>query len=154
MDSPTFTLRRSIRPYVGLAVILLLVSLFVIAGSFQQNDSTFGFIIVLGSIFFLALNVFIGTRYRVYWKNDAVGMHPVGSKDVIIPVDKITLVRQETSLERGRAFRRIAIYAHSAEDKATFVDVSLKHFAHDDIRKLMRAIHEKRPDLSLPKNWI
>jgi hypothetical protein len=156
MASTNFTLTRSIQPYIGLAVILLLVSIFVVAtGSFKQNDWTFIFMIVSGSVFFLALNTFIGTRYRVYWRNDAVGMHPVGSnQDVIIPVEKITLVREETSLQRGRAFRRIAIYAHSTEDKATFVDISLKHFVAYDIRKLMRAIHEERPDLALPKSWI
>ena len=35
-----------------------------------------------------------------------------------------------------------------------FIDVSLKHFVNEDIRKLMHLIHERRPDLSLPKNWI
>jgi hypothetical protein len=52
-----------------------------------------------------------------------------------------------------RPFRRIAVYAqHGSSTK--FIDVSLKHFAADDIRKLMRVIHEQRPDLVLPKNWV
>jgi len=52
-----------------------------------------------------------------------------------------------------RPFRRITIYAEGAEI-TKFIDVSLKHFVAEDIRKLMRKIHDNRPDLSLPKKWI
>jgi hypothetical protein len=52
-----------------------------------------------------------------------------------------------------RPSRRIAIYANAAEGHK-WIDVSLKHFADDDIRRLMRAIREYRPDLSIPKNWL
>jgi len=31
-----------------------------------------------------------------------------------------------------------------------YIDVSLKHFVAADITKLMAAIHNQRPDLSLP----
>src|SRR6516165_4202529 len=101
MNSTNFSLRRSIQPYVGLGIILFLVSLFVVAATFQQSDHSFALIMVSGSVFFVALNAFIGTRYRVYWTDEAVGMHAVGSiKDVVIPVDKITLIQEETSLQR------------------------------------------------------
>jgi hypothetical protein len=49
--------------------------------------------------------------------------------------------------------RRIAIYGDGSNGHK-WIDVSLKHFAAEDIRRLMRAIHEQRPDLSMPKNWI
>jgi hypothetical protein len=48
---------------------------------------------------------------------------------------------------------RIAIYAgHGSEEK--HIDVSLRHFVTSDIRQLLRAIHDKRPDLTLPKGWV
>jgi len=46
------------------------------------------------------------------------------------------------------------IYTGNPQGESKFIDVSLKHFAADDIRKLMRAIHQERPDLVLPKHWI
>jgi hypothetical protein len=52
----------------------------------------------------------------------------------------------------GRA-RRIVIYAEGAE-VTKFIDVSLKHFVAKHIRKIMRAIHDKRSGLSLPEKWI
>jgi hypothetical protein len=53
----------------------------------------------------------------------------------------------------SRPFRRIAIYAGDPRGTGKFIDVSLKHFAADDVRKLMRIVHDRRSDLILPKNW-
>jgi hypothetical protein len=78
--------------------------------------------------------------------------------EVSINANEITRVALETSdtqtlLSLRRPFRRIAIYA-SSPNQSKMIDVSLKHFAPHDIRRLMQAIHDRRPDLSIPKNWI
>jgi hypothetical protein len=44
--------------------------------------------------------------------------------------------------------RRIVIYGHDSQAEK-FIDVSLKHFLGDDIRKRMREIHQEW-GLSLP----
>jgi hypothetical protein len=81
-------------------------------------------------------------------------MKSLGAKeDIVIPAKDISLVRTETSPERGRVLRRIAIYSNLDSKNPKFVDVSLKHFVPEDIRKLMDAIHKERPDLVLPKQW-
>ena len=87
-------------------------------------------------------------------------MHTIGMKeDVVIPVNEITSIKKGASFERlkssqgitRRVFRRIAIYQEKSDGTVKFVDVSLKHFIPEDIKKLMTLIHEKRPDLEIPK---
>jgi hypothetical protein len=69
----------------------------------------------------------------------------------VLTMSAVCSKRRDVSLRRP--FRRLAIYSeHGSSIK--FIDVSLKHFAADDVRKLMRVIHEQRPDLVLPKNWV
>jgi hypothetical protein len=75
-----------------------------------------------------------------------------------IKANEITNVVQETSdLQTLATFstpmRRIAIYARHA-DGGKFIDVSLKHFVAADVRRLMKAIHDRRPDLEIPKGWL
>jgi hypothetical protein len=106
-----------------------------------------------------AVLVYIGTRYRIFWRDGAVVQRASGGADVSIKTGEITRVEQETSdvgtaLAMRRPFRRIVIYAENPRGEGKFIDVSLKHFVADDIRKLMRAIHTRRPDLTLPKHWM
>ena len=65
----------------------------------------------------------------------------------------IASVRMEVDVSPGRPFRRIALYSH-APKSGQFIDISLKHFAAEDIRALMRSIHQQRPDLTLPQHWV
>jgi hypothetical protein len=75
-------------------------------------------------------------------------MHTVDAKeDIVIPAKDISLVRTETSPERARVLRRIAIYSKLDGKNPKFVDVFLKSiFVPEDIRK-------ERPDLALPQQW-
>jgi hypothetical protein len=44
---------------------------------------------------------------------------------------------------------------HDAANQLSYLNaVSLKHFNLADVRKLMKIIHERRPDLDMPKSWI
>jgi hypothetical protein len=53
----------------------------------------------------------------------------------------------------NRPFRRICINAGPKGARKT-IDVSLKHFWQKDIRLLMTIIHQARPDVDMPKNWL
>ena len=74
-------------------------------------------------------------------------------------VEDIERIEQETSnaqtlARMNRPFRRITIYGKTSLEARNFIDVSLKHFNLDDIHKLMKIIHERRPDVPMPKAWI
>jgi hypothetical protein len=75
-----------------------------------------------------------------------------------ISAAEFTNVKQETSdvvtllsfEDRSAAF---TIYAEMATEIKR-IDVSLKYFVADDVRKLMYVIHDKRPNLDLIGNWL
>jgi hypothetical protein len=102
-------------------------------------------------------NTWFGMRYRIFWDNNEVIQKAVAGNYTKIRTDEITDIVQETSdiqtlATFSRPMRRIVIYARHA-DGGKFIDVSLKHFVAGDIRKLMRAIHDRRPDLAIPRGW-
>jgi len=106
----------------------------------------------------LGVLVFLGARYRVSWKAGAVAQQASGMRDVVIKADQIDRVALESArddigaaIQMRRPFRRIAIYRQG--NSGDFIDVSLRHFAANDIRRLMRAIQSARPDLTLPEHW-
>ena len=156
--SDVWTLRRSFGPYISLLIIFSVLTVWsavmsVRTGQWQIVEST--------SIgwFFFAVIVFIGTRHRIFWRDGVIVQKASGMSDVSIKTDEITRVEQETSdvgtaLAMRRPFRRIVIYAEKSHGEGKHIDVSLKHFVADDVRKLMRAIHARRADLTLPKHWM
>ena len=102
--------------------------------------------------------VYFGLKYRIYWTDSEVCQKASGGADVRIKFNEMTRIALEVSkpgelLSASRPFRRIAIYAGDSHNEGKFIDVSLKHFTADDVRKLMHAIHDHRPDLALPKRW-
>lgn len=153
----SFALRRSAGPYVGFTVILAGVTGLLVFVSLKTGDWTpFG--MVLLGWFFLAVIVYIGTRYRIFWRYGVIVQKASSKTDVSIKTDEITRVVQETSsigtlVRLRRPFRRITIYAEKPSDEGKFIDVSLEHFVADDVRKLMRMIRDRCPDLTFPKHW-
>jgi hypothetical protein len=152
-----FALRRTIQPYAALLIVLVAITLLGVFDAIKTHDLNW-----IGAILFLwaisILTQYPDTRYRIFWENDAIKQIAVyGTPTVIEPseINKITQERSDlqTLLAMRRPSRRIAIYARGPSGHK-WIDVSLKHFAAEDIRRLMRAIHEQRPDLSMPKNWI
>lgn len=151
-------LRRTVAPYMGQIVILSLVTLGALFVSIQRG--AWGLILsvlIVGWPLFGVL-VYIGRKYRIYWTEDDVRQQASGGADVSIKYSEIARIASETSkpgerLAASRPLRRIVIYAKESHAEGKFIDVSLKHFVAEDIRNLMRAIHGRRPDLSLPKNW-
>jgi hypothetical protein len=153
-----FALKRSVDPYVGFAVILFGVTGLTVFVSLKTHSWAPLEAMPLGWLFFVVI-VYIGTRYRILWRDGEVVQRASGGTDVSIRTDEITRIEQETSdvgtaLGMRRPFRRITIYAEKSYGDGKFIDVSLKHFATDDVHKLMRAIQDRRPDLTLPKHWV
>lgn len=95
--------------------------------------------------------MWLGMRYRGFYSHDHVGMQGAGLVPVIIEFGRIELVRDETSVERGRPFRRVAVYPKQSHGTKRWVDVSLKHFRIEDIRGLLGIIKRQRPDLVVPE---
>lgn len=153
-----FYLKQTLSPILYLPFFVSLsipMSLFIAIKTHSWD--TFWKLMLITLFFYMLCYVFARyvRQYKIFWDDDAVGMRTTGGKeDIIISVNKITLIRQEASLERGRVFRRIAIYSQKPSGTGQFVDVSLKHFIPEDIKKLMNLIHEKRPDLEMPKGWL
>lgn len=110
---------------------------------------------ILGTMFFLSglttLIIMLNLRYTVTWNGRAIVQTAFGKRSVSISPDAITRIRFETSDTRtlfkaNRPYRRVAIYAGDE-----FIDVSMKHFKLDDIRKLIGILRRTRPDLSVVK---
>jgi hypothetical protein len=153
-EAESFALRRSGGPYIGLATILVGVTGLMIFASLETNDWAPIASMSVGWFFF-GVVIYIGTRYRVFWRGGTVVRKASGMASVSIRIDEITRIVQETSDARTwrsfrRPFRRITIYADKRLDEGRSIDVSLKHFLADDVRRLMRAIRDQRPDLKLP----
>jgi hypothetical protein len=157
MDTPDLALRRTIQPYAAEIVVLGVVTLLWI--SLLQKAGAFGSAVVIASmwaLFFFAH--YADTRYRVFLEKGAIKQIATNKAVTVIKLPDIKRIELERSdlqtlFAMRRPSRRIAIYANSS-DGHKWIDVSLKHFAADDICRLMRAIHDRRPDLTIPKGWI
>jgi hypothetical protein len=153
-----FVLRRSFAPYIGLLLIATGTTILTLYVSLKTSD--LGPLEATAVIWlFVAALVFIGTRYRIFWREDAILQKASGGADVEIAPREITSVALEVSaaatmMKMSRPFRRIAIYAEHDDGNGCFIDVSLKHFVEEDIRHLMRNIQAARPDLALPEHWL
>ena len=155
----SFALRRVFGPYaIWPFVILLLVIVWVPAGLRTHDWSGLEAIGALLPLIVIA--IYIMSRYRVSWENGTIitrsggfgyGVRSIDIKDIIS-------IKQERSdihtlMKMVRPASRITIYAKTSEGM-TFTDVSLKHFNLVDVRKLMKLIHEHRPDLEMPNGWV
>jgi hypothetical protein len=152
-----FALRRTLQPYALLLIVLVALTLLGAFDAIKDHDLNW-----VGAILFLwaisILSLYPDTRYRVFWENDTI-KQIAANKDVTIikPSEIKNIGLEHSNLQElfgmRRPSRRIAIYGNGS-DGQKWIDVSLKHFAADDIRRLMRAIHERRPDLAIPKGWV
>ena len=154
MSSNDFILRRSIKPYIGLAVIFFLITILAITASLKTNGWTVVYAIFSGWLFFIPI-LYLNMRYRIILHDKEIIMKAAGGKDVAIKISEITRIEKEVSnlatlLSFRRPMRRMVIYAENPQG-GKFIDVSFKHFVMKDIQKLMEEIHNQRPDLNIPK---
>lgn len=148
----SFALGRSVQPYAGIVVIFSLLTVFGLYYTFSSGDWN-GLYVLFGWIF-VAFNIWFGLCYRIYWHNGEIIQKAVAGNVTKIKADEITRIEQETSnmgtlFTLSRPMRRIVIYADGGQPR--YIDVSLKHFVADDVLKLMKVIHERRPNLAIPK---
>jgi hypothetical protein len=149
-------LRRTVSPYIGQIIILSFVTFFILFISFKMHEYKLLLITPVIWILFIPL-IYFGLKYQIFWNDEELFQRVSGQSDVYIKYTEISKVASETSkpnelITAGRPFRRIVIYAGNAQVGSRFIDVSLKHFVMNDVRSLMRVIHEHRPDLVLPKH--
>jgi hypothetical protein len=105
-----------------------------------------------------SLQIVLGLWYQIGLRNGVIWQRAFGKRRVFLPLSDISAVRQEASDIKGlvRASRpssRITIHGRT-EGSERRIDVSIKHFVAEDIRRLMHLIRESRPDLDLPKRWL
>lgn len=156
-DAKKIALRRTLQPYAGYLVIFLIVSLIWVLAIYKSGDlGGIGVLALLWSV--LLISQYPNTRYRIFWNKDEIEQISAYKDVTTIKISDIERIALESSdirtlLSLTRPSNRITIYGKGGE-RPQWVDVSLKHFAADDIRRLMRAIHELRPELSIPKGWI
>jgi hypothetical protein len=100
----------------------------------------------------------MGLWYRISLIDGVITQRAFRMPAVSIAIGEITSVGKEVSdpatvAKMNRPFRRLCINAGPEGARKT-IDVSLKHFWKRDIQFLMTTIHEARPDLVMPKNWV
>ena len=154
-DGGLVPLRRTVQPYVGQTLILALVTGFAVFESVTSSDWDFiwapAVFLPLYGIYFL----YFGLQYRVFWDKENVVMRARGGPERRIHFDEITSIRNEVSSARevvaqSRPFRRIVIIGRRSGGNDV-IDISLRHFRLEDIKRLLIEIHKRRPDISLPE---
>lgn len=156
-ETKSFNLKRSAQPYIALPIIILLIAVFWICYVIRTKD--WGPLEALGALMIVATIIaWYGTRYRISWHDGEIVQRAADGPITVIKIDHIYKIEQETSdiktlLRMRRPSRRVTIYGRTSHGMQK-IDVSLKHFKREDVKKLMRGIHELRPDLKMPENWV
>jgi len=147
-------LRHSIAPYGTFGSLLLVLCVW---GFYIGNRS--GKWGLLESSLFLSgiycLQVGMGLWYRISLKDGIISRRAFAEPRVSIPISDITSLdhpspKLKAVVNFNTPFRRISIVGHVGGVRK-LINVSTKHFLSEDIRLLMLAIHEARPDLELPR---
>ncbi len=107
----SFALRRSVAPYVGLFIILILVALMTVPYMIRTHDLTPLGILTVG-FFMYSIFPLIGLRYRIWWQDGKIVQKAANGAITTIGIDEIKRIEQETSdlqtlLSLSRPFRRI-----------------------------------------------
>lgn len=153
-NQDTFALRHDLGPVLGLPIIILPWLMF---GAITSNDWKSILPIAIFFLFLFLIIAWFQLDYRIWWKDSTIFQKATGGGITAIKPDEIRQIQQEKSdaqtlFAMRRPARRITIYAETHEGPKV-IDVSLKHFNTRDIRKLMKMIHEQRPDLDMPEGW-
>jgi hypothetical protein len=161
MNASPFELKHSMRPYALVLILLFAIGLLALWVGFAKNDWGAFYVMVAAVVIYLLKIYFYDLHYSIFFKDGSIVMQganwiPNPKDFTSIKVADITSIKRETSdlrtlAAQRRASQRIAIYD---ENHQKFIDVSLKHFTQNDVRKLMQIIHDHRPDLTIPNGWV
>ncbi|HLI17568.1 MAG TPA: hypothetical protein VKV22_04755 [Rhodanobacteraceae bacterium] len=156
-NTQSFSLRRRVSPNAIWVAIACAIDLFLLSAMLRQHHfywNVFGAIVLLAA--WALLIVWLNFRYTISWSGSAIVQTAFGLGEISIAATNITAIKSETSNTRtlimaNRPYRRISVYGDGK-----FIDISLKHFKFEDIRKLIAIVRDARPDLSmseLPKAY-
>jgi hypothetical protein len=160
-SSQSFSLRHSSGPFIAFGIPILFVIILVVwaeahrPGAYRSTD----FFLQIGALLasYFGLTSFFW-RYRIRFDGVAIAQTAPGLKPLTIQMGDISSVRWESAriggLGAGRPTPRIVIYTRGPYPDRPYIDVSIRHFVADDIRRLMRGIRAARPDLELPHLWV
>lgn len=146
----SFRLKRNLSPIMIWVIMIGGIDLMLLLSAFSRKEFDFG---AIWSIVFISLLaafiIYQNLCYTITWNGASIIQTAFGLHRITIEPSAITAIRSESSnigtlVRANRPSNRIAIYA--GENR--FIDISLKHFQFDDIRKLVGILHELRPDLS------
>jgi hypothetical protein len=154
MTEPTFELKRSGGPSVTYLIIGCLMQSGLIylflRGDFAATD------VLLCSI---VVWLFVGFHVASFWLYKArlihgvIGVRPFGTfKWKSLPISAIDRVQvKRLSPDFSRGDRQLPTSRLEFEGRGReLVAMSLKHFERDDLRRLLSAVGQARPDLDLP----
>lgn len=146
-------LRKTFTPYIGQTSIFFLVTIWALYVSWSKNDWNFFLAMSIGWGFF-AIYVFIAMKYNIYYDLETICRQASGGPDICIKFDQITKVQlghasASEMAAQSSPLRRIKI----SDAAGHYINVSLRHFRDEDIRRLMSMIHDSRPNLEMPKGY-
>jgi hypothetical protein len=151
------TLSRRITPYVGWTTILFLATMFLLYVAEKKQEWALLWPVALFWILFTIYVLLFGLKYEILWNEKEVVMRASGGPKRHIGFDEISQVKTEIAhvsefLSQSRPFQRIVVYGdkHNLNKR---IDISLRHFRHEDIEQLLATIGNHRPDLNLPNNF-
>lgn len=154
-----FSLRRVYGPYAIWPIVIVLLA--VVWWPYVANSHNWSPVLEISAVLgpLIVLIIYAMSRYRISYRNGTIVTRSggFGGEIRIIRIDDITRLKQEASdvhtlLKLARPSHRITIYANTP-DGETFTDVSLKHFNREDVRRLIKIIHDRRPEIGMPKGW-
>lgn len=151
-----FILRIIIDPYVLVPLVCLAVGVMSIPYIIKTNDwSPIWCLLILCMIY--AWIPYTSIRYRIWWQDGTIFQQSADRIMTSISISDINQIKRESSdlntlLSLRRPSRRLTVYGDTSEGSKV-IDVSLIHFNLQDVRKLMKMIHNKRPNLEMPKGW-
>jgi len=149
-----FSLRRRFGPILGFPIFLCIPLIALTFGSLKTNNFDWIKIVIPTFILLYGFMLFFQLGYRLIFKDNKIIQRASNGEITTIEINEIENIKQETSdtqtlISLRRPSNRITIYA-----KEKIVDVSLKHFKSEDVRKLMKIIHDHRPEITIPNGWI
>jgi hypothetical protein len=144
-------------PYVGWTAILFLATMLDFYVAEKKQEWALLWLVALFWTLFAIYIVLFGLKYKILWNEKEVVMRASGGPERHIGFDEISQIETETAhvsefLSQSRPFRRIVIYGEK-RNLSKRIDISLRHFRHDDIEQLLATIRNHRPDLNLPNNF-
>jgi hypothetical protein len=148
-----YFLRRTVDPYVGITVICALVTAFMLWVSYRTSQANM-LIAVLFIWSLVAFNVWFGSRYRVWHDDQAVFLRSAGwGGEISIPFEEILKISENTAtagemVQGNHPFRRVIVFGRRSTQP---IYISTKHFAEEDVNRLVEAVVDRCPNVVLDK---